>query len=46
MISLAINECPQDVYTIVHDMKISQMNKKYRLTTNAIYTLSNQNKTY
>ena len=29
MISLAINECPQDVYTIVHDMKISQINKKY-----------------
>ena len=30
MISLAINECPQDVYTIVHDMKISQINEKYR----------------
>ena len=29
MISLAINECPQDVYTVVHDMKISQINKKY-----------------
>ena len=41
--SLAINECPQDVYKIVHDMKISQINNKYRRATAVIYILSNQN---